>query len=202
MRNLLESLAAAGCNVPRETLDKLNLYCALLNKWQASINLISDSTMSQIEARHFADSAQIHHFIDIGVPIYDLGSGAGFPGLVISIIKNIPVNLVESDFRKCVFLNEVIRETKSHSTVVNKRVENLKDENKKYIVSRGFAPLSKMLSAAKGILPGANCYFHKGKNYANELNEASATWSFDHIVHQSKIDPSSVIINLYNVRSR
>ena len=91
--------------VSRETYEKLCVFHQSLIKWQNSINLISKNTVKSIWERHILDSAQLYKFvIDIGGNIIDFGSGAGFPGLVLAIMGKKNIHLVESDYKKCVFL--------------------------------------------------------------------------------------------------
>lgn len=108
-------------NVPRETMDKLIIYAELLEKWQNSINLISGTTVSDMWRRHFYDSAQLMDYIydKENVVILDLGSGAGFPGLVLSILGAYEVHLVEAVGKKCSFMRQVIRETNINAIVHN-----------------------------------------------------------------------------------
>ena len=115
-------------NVSRETLEALTVYVALLEKWQPRINLISPASLPDIWHRHIFDSAQLlAHMPELapGEPrrILDIGSGAGFPGLVLSIMGGVTVDLVESDQRKAVFLSTVIRELGLPAKVHNQRIE-------------------------------------------------------------------------------
>src|SRR5689334_12618331 len=106
--------------VSRETTDKLRVYHDLLIKWQNSINLISPNTVSEAWERHFLDSVQLSPLIPpTAGTLYDIGTGAGFPGLVLAILRpELPVSLIESDSKKCAFLQTVSRETGTKVTVV------------------------------------------------------------------------------------
>ena len=125
-------------NVSRETLDRLQLYAALLVKWQKSINLVSNSTLDDLWRRHFLDSAQLASIITGNTgeqPLcVDMGAGGGFPGLVLAAMGVGDWTLIESDTRKCVFLNEVVRQCEISATIRNQRVEGIEDlqaENKR-----------------------------------------------------------------------
>ena len=122
---------SAALNVSRETKARLEIYAELLRKWNPKINLVSKGTIDDLWSRHIIDSAQIYalacHPIEHWI---DLGSGGGFPGLVIAIMaadRGSPgkTTLVESDARKCAFLRTVIRETGANATVMNERIEVL-----------------------------------------------------------------------------
>ncbi len=120
---------AAAFSVPRETVEKLELYAALLAQWQRAVNLVSPSTLNDIWHRHFADSAQILAFAPDARNWIDLGSGGGFPGLVIAILvanhENHDVHLIESNSRKCAFLSDVARRTGTAVKVHEGRIEDI-----------------------------------------------------------------------------
>ena len=115
---------AAG--VSRETLERLTAYADLLVKWQAKINLVGPDTIPSLWRRHFLDSAQVFPLLPQGIHrLVDMGSGAGFPGLVLAVMGVGDVHLIESDARKCAFLREAARITGTPVTVHNARIENL-----------------------------------------------------------------------------
>jgi 16S rRNA (guanine527-N7)-methyltransferase len=133
-------------NVSRETYDKLRIYEKTLIKWQGSINLISKSTINDIWVRHFLDSAQLYPFISkIKGNIFDFGSGAGFPGLILAIMGHKNITLVESDQKKCTFLREVARLSETDVSILHSRIENLEFRRVDLIMSRALAPLSKLI---------------------------------------------------------
>ena len=140
--------------VLREIEAELGIYETLLRRWQAKINLVGPSTLDQIWWRHFADSAQLPAFAPDARRWVDLGSGGGFPGLVLALllkkIGNAEVTLVESDSRKAAFLREVSRETSAPAVVVNKRMEALDIARPDIVTSRALAPV---VSLAKTIRP-------------------------------------------------
>ena len=147
-------------------------------KWQNSINLISKSSVKNIWERHFLDSAQLYKYVeDVKGNILDFGSGAGFPGLVLAIMGKKNIHLVESDYKKCVFLNEIAMLTDINITIHNCRIENLNFFNVDIVTCRALAPLHKLMdyvevfvsksSNKKQNLP--KLLFLKGKSYQNEL---------------------------------
>lgn len=189
-------------SVSRETFDKLLLYHDLLLKWQTKLNLISPQTIGNLWERHFLDSIQIFSLISRNSPvIFDLGSGAGFPGLIISLILNCPVMLIESDKKKSIFLSEVIRQTNSSAIVITSRIESFFPKEKAdVIISRACAPLLKLLNYSKPLLkPDGNCIFLKGKSWKEELDVASERCMF-HVEHFSSLtDPSGRILRLSQI---
>ena len=184
--------------VSRETSLRLQCYAELLIKWNKSINLVSRDSVSDLWRRHFLDSAQLIDYIpgrsDGDEPtVVDLGSGAGFPGMVLAILGLENVHLIESDQRKSVFLREVARETQCNVTIHNARIERVEPFPADVVTARAFAPLSELLdyawpflrnsSTSAGSLPNkdqeksARLLLLKGKNVDQELTEASKRWT-------------------------
>lgn len=189
-------------SVSRETLDRLQLLIDLLAKWQKTINLVGPSTLADPWRRHILDSAQLlpylshPHFPENG-PVADLGAGAGFPGIVLSILGVPDLTLIESDSRKATFMREAIRITEAPAKVLNKRVEAVTDSFS-IIVSRALAPLDKLLILARPILssPGF-CVFPKGEGADRELTVAAERWRFDSVeTFTSLTDPDGTILRL------
>jgi 16S rRNA (guanine527-N7)-methyltransferase len=165
-------------NVSRETYDKFRVFEATLIKWQRSINLISKSTIKDIWFRHLLDSAQLYPFIsNIKGNIFDFGSGAGFPGLVLAIMGHKKICLVESDQKKCTFLREVAMLCETEVSIFNTRIENLEYEDVDLIMSRALAPLSRLIDYVELFIEKSpykkkmfpNMLFLKGKSYKNEI---------------------------------
>ena len=167
-------------NVSRETYDKLRVFEATLIKWQRTINLISKSTIKDIWFRHLLDSSQLYPFIsNIKGNIFDFGSGAGFPGLVLAIMGHKKICLVESDQKKCTFLREVAMLCETEVSIFNTRIENLEYKDVDLIMSRALAPLSKLIDyvelfidkspSNKKLFP--NMLFLKGKSYKQEISD-------------------------------
>ncbi len=192
------SFAEDFSDVSRETLDRLERYAELLIKWNKSINLVSRESLTDLWRRHFLDSAQLSHYLpetfDGGEPvILDLGSGAGFPGMVLAIMGLGDVHLIESDQRKCVFLREVARATDCKVSIHNKRIEQVVPFRADLVTARAFAPLEDLLAYAwpflscqsclrrrlpdSGAFPTGKLLLLKGKNADQELTQAGKRWS-------------------------
>ena len=194
-------------SVSRETRMHLERYVALLEKWQASDNLVASSTLPLVWRRHIADSAQLTHYFPQARNWLDLGSGAGFPGLVIAILigqsSGSCVHLVESNQRKCSFLRNVIRETGAPAIVHQGRIEAAVAEWSEpvdMICARALAPLDRLFSMAEPVFSsGAQGAFHRGQDFEREIEESTKSWSFDLIRHQSLTDRNSAILEIHNL---
>lgn len=186
---------AAAFDVSRETLDRLELYVALLRQWQKAVNLVAPSTLDQIWHRHFADSAQILPLVPQARTWLDLGTGGGFPGLVIAILlagqSRAPsatrVVLLDSDSRKTAFLREVVRQTGLAPGVavdiLSIRAESLATQVNvplpDVVCARALAPLEKLLPLAAPLFtPTTTGVFLKGKDAAQECVAAEKSWKF------------------------
>lgn len=193
-------------NVSRETTERLEVYSELLRKWNRRINLVARSTLVDLWARHIVDSAQAFqlapHPVDHWV---DLGSGAGFPGLVVAIMAReagspARVTLVESDARKCAFLRTVIRDTGVTAIVLNKRIENVAPLAADVLSARALADLATLLGfAERHLAPSGTALFHKGASWKKELAEAQDKWKFDQRVAKSETEEGSVILSIAGV---
>ncbi|MGI9354204.1 MAG: 16S rRNA (guanine(527)-N(7))-methyltransferase RsmG [Rhizobiaceae bacterium] len=198
-------------NVSRETLDRLKIYRDLLICWQKRINLVGPSTLADIENRHFADCLQIAPLLHDSETVADLGSGAGFPGIIIAMLlaeRNTgSVHLIESVGKKCAFLREVIRETGLRETVVAITVHHGRIEDElpaigdvSLITARALAPLAQLFQLTEGRITGeTRALFQKGQRFSEEVAQAHSGWSFTEAIHPSKVDSGSVIIELHNV---
>jgi len=185
--------------VSRETLERLQVYADLLVKWQAKINLVGPATLPDVWRRHILDSAQLFGRLPTG-PVLDLGSGAGFPGLVLAIMGAGPVHLVESDARKCAFLREAARVTAAPAVVHNLRIEALKPFPIAAVTARALAPLAQLLDWAEPFLQhSVECLFLKGRNSEDELTQAGKTWMMKTERIPSLSDPSGLILHLCEV---
>lgn len=194
--------------VSHETQVRLKTYEDILCKWQKTINLVSPATISNARLRHFDDSLQLLSFISADPhTLYDLGSGAGFPGLVIAITRpDLSVHLIESDQRKCEFLRTVSRETGANVTIHCERIEKLTQNlaPPDIITARALKSLSEILTlSAPWILknPALKLILHKGKSIEAEVINAQKKWLFDEIQTQSQTDPEGAIITLANIRN-
>jgi 16S rRNA (guanine527-N7)-methyltransferase len=165
-------------HVSRETFQNFEMFIAVLLKWQKSVNLISNSTIKSIWKRHILDSAQLYPYSkDIKGNILDIGSGAGFPGMILAMMGNNNVNLIESDRKKCIFMREVARLTNTKIKIYNCRIEELEYMAPELIISRALAPLNKLIEYVDNHMNKnienkkikTKLLFLKGKNYNNEI---------------------------------
>ena len=185
-------------NVSRETLDKGAAYLALLEKWQKSLNLVARKTLDIAWQRHILDSGQLARYLPDGCKvILDVGSGAGFPGLVLSIMQDATVHLVESDHKKTVFLQTVIRELGLTATVHNERIESLPALAPDVITARAFAPLGKAIGLmAPHMAPHTVLLLLKGRNVEEELTEMPDYPIMSAVTYPSLSDPEGVVLQL------
>ncbi len=180
-------------NVSCETLEKLDIYLDLLTIWQKKMNLISNNSLQHAETRHFLDSAQLYFFCrNLNGNIIDFGSGAGFPGAVLSILGASKIFLVESNKKKCNFLTVLKKETNSNFNIVNLRIENLKFLDPSLIVSRALTSTKNLLMLSinhmlkskniktkkEAIQNIPNLLFLKGKTFKKELNDIPENLNF------------------------
>ena len=189
-----------GISVSRETFERLKIYEGLLRRWQGKINLVSGATLPHLWTRHFADSAQIVEILPGARTWVDMGSGAGFPGLVMGIqIRDRSdgcVHLVESDAKKCAFLREVARETDARVEVHRARIEDIVGAFAvDGVTARALTSLSRLLNLASPLLEmGTTGIFLKGQDIEAELTEIPA-YSRTHIkIRPSKSDPAGSIV--------
>ncbi len=198
-----ESFSAAT-HVSRETIALLTQYESLLRKWQKGINLVSSATLDELWRRHMLDSAQLAALAPEGPSRWaDLGSGGGFPGLVVAILlrerPGFEMHLVESDQRKCVFMREVIRVTGAPARVHNMRIEVFaKDAEIFDIVSaRALAPLDRLFGWAAPLFgPDSLGLFLKGQGLQDELTEARKNWIFEADHSPSQSDPGGSVLKV------
>ncbi len=192
--------------VSRETADRLAAYVALLKKWQRAENLIAPSTLPAIWRRHVADSAQLVALFPETRRWLDLGSGAGFPGLVVAIIgsSGTTVHLVESNRKKCAFLRQAIRETQAPAIVHEGRIEGVLaswSEPVERISARALAPLTELLSLAAPLMEqGIPAAFHKGQDFVREIAQATQSWGFDLVKHDSRVGDGGAVLDIQRLR--
>ena len=185
-------------NVSRETLSQFEAYLALLEKWQRRINLVGNSTMVDVWQRHILDSAQLIKFYPPNTKkILDVGSGAGFPGLVLAIMGNVEVDLVESDQRKAIFLSTVIRSLGLQAKVHNQRIETLPNLAPDVITARALAPVSKLMKLIENqISLDTVCLFLKGASVEDELTELQTYSTMVVVNHPSLSCANGVVLEL------
>ncbi|MEZ5714537.1 MAG: 16S rRNA (guanine(527)-N(7))-methyltransferase RsmG [Paracoccaceae bacterium] len=190
-------------DVSRETFEKLALYATLLEKWNPRINLVARSTLDDLWTRHIVDSLQLLRLADGAMPHWaDLGSGGGFPGLVIAIAAQETANparvtMVESDQRKATFLRTVLRETEVAGQVIAERIEKVPPLGADILSARALADLSALLGfAERHLAPGGLCLFPKGKNWKSELQSAQQAWHFSYQAIPSQTESQSVVLKI------
>ena len=197
--------------VSRETLERLETYQTLVLKWQKSINLIAPNSVADLWERHFQDSLQLYELASQPRTWIDIGSGAGFPGLVVAICLTEAdagtVHLVESNNKKAAFLRTVILETGARATVHPVRIEAAHNSitAPDAISARALASLDKLLEFAMPWAeknPRLECWFHKGFGYPEEVRIARGNWQFDLVEHSSRVMDGSIILQIQNLRKK
>lgn len=190
---------AAAADVSRETLERLKRYVAILEDWNTRHNLVSRESLVEVWRRHVWDSAQIAGLIPAtSRTMIDLGSGAGFPGLVLAVLRpDLKVTLVEATAKKCRFLTAVAEELGLKVEIANQRIEDVPAKAFDVITARACAPLPDLLAYAQRFWgPNSRAFLHKGQNLAAELTEAGKTWRIDSEQHSSRSDLSGVILEI------
>lgn len=195
--------------IPAEYQEKLKAYEALLRKWQKAVNLVSPATLEGAWQRHIVDSAQLAEFLPEGkFVLADLGSGAGFPGLVLAILRpDIEVHLIESDDKKCQFLKNVSRETFSPVTVHTARVEACYGAVKPAVITaRALAALPDLLKMCLPWAvenPGLQMIFLKGERAEEEIAAARAAgFEFACETVPSVTDSKARIVRISSLKKR
>ncbi len=187
-------------NVSRETMARLEAYADLLLKWQVRINLIGPRTIPDLWTRHFWDSAQLaDHIPEDANVLVDLGSGAGFPGLVLAILTGLETHLIESDTRKAAFLREAARITgiSNRVTVHAKRAETVVLHVADIITARALAPMIDLLPLIQPFWGSRTLgLFLKGKRYKEELTALNYVWYINYDAIPSRSDADSVLLKI------
>ncbi len=190
--------------VSRETLGKLEAHLALLRQWQRTINLVGRSTLDDPWRRHVLDSAQLYGYLPQGpIRLADLGSGAGFPGLVLAAMGVEEVHLIEADRRKAQFLREAARQLALDTVRVHAaRIESL-TLHVDVVTARALAPLTDLLPLAARVLgPGGRLVLLKGRNAAAEVSAAGDRWAMNVALEPSLADPEGHVVVLDEVHER
>jgi len=200
---------ASRFGVSRETIDKLSTYESLLKQWQRTINLVGASTLGEIWNRHFADSAQLLALASPDAKHWlDLGSGAGFPGLVVAILLaqrgGANMTLVESDQRKAAFLREVARQTGVPVDILCERIEKAPTQSKvDVITARALAPLPQLLElAAPYFSQDTVGLFPKGREAQAEVDNALKQWEFSVALYPSQTDVEGRVIAVSALKAK
>jgi 16S rRNA (guanine527-N7)-methyltransferase len=198
-----------GVAVSRETAERLQLFAALFLKWAKAINLVAPSTLDDLWRRHIADSAQIFQLAQSPRTWIDLGSGGGFPGVITAILLAESaagwVHLVESNNKKAAFLRTALAETGARGTVHPVRIEAAPQtiESCDAVSARALADLDQLLdfvSPWAARVPTLTAYFHKGRDYRQEIEKSRRRWAFDLVKHDSRIEEDSVILEVSGIR--
>lgn len=203
--------AALGlCPVSRETEQRLDRYIALLRAWQAKTNLVASSTLASLWTRHVADSLQLLDIAPSGKIWIDLGSGGGFPGIVLACaLTDRPeayVHLVERNAKKAAFLREALRVTGARGTVHLADIENFVDSKPPaadYITARALAPLNVLLSLTAPLIGrGATALFLKGQDVEVELTQATKYWTVRSKLHPSRTSMDSRVVEIDQISAK
>ena len=190
-------------DVSRETFERLQTFAGLVRKWTKQINLISKSSSADVWNRHIRDSLQLlAHFPEDPRHYVDLGSGGGFPGIVLAIaLKEVhpatAVTLIESDKRKAAFLRTAAQTLDLSCKVLVKRIEDVQPQSADVVTARALAPLNELLSYVQHHLsPDGIALLPKGVAYEDELQTALASWRFSLEKRTSVTDPAGVILKI------
>ncbi len=197
-------------DVSRETRERLEIYEALLRRRQRRTNLVSSASLAELWTRHFLDSAQLAPLLapDAAGRTVDVGSGAGFPGMVLAILDaERRVSLVEANARRCAFLREVADATGTRVAVIEGRVEDAAVRATLApagtIVARACAPLDELLGLVFPVLETHTyCIFPKGRRYRSELDAARARWDFRADIVPSRTAAEARILRISDVERR
>lgn len=193
-------------DVSRETLERLEGFVALVEKWTAKINLISKRSIHDIWSRHIVDSAQIFELAPERGKWVDLGSGGGFPGVVAAILSEDRQSdhkfvLVESDQRKAVFLRTAIRELAIGAVVKSNRIEKIEPLEADIVSARALADLDGLLYfATRHLRPSGVALFPKGAQWQKEDEEARLRWSYDCDPTTSRTNPAAAVLKIKDIK--
>ena len=193
-------------NVSRETSRRLRLFEDLLRKWNSRINLVSASSLDALRTRHIADSAQLCRLAAHPVGRWvDLGSGGGFPGLVVAILaaetgSPARTTLVESNARKAAFLREAARATGVAAEIVVGRIESVAPLEADILSARALAGLPELLGfSERHLRAGGTAIFPKGASWRDEIAEAEKSWKFSFRADRSETDGQAVVLSISGV---
>ncbi|MBA3448650.1 MAG: 16S rRNA (guanine(527)-N(7))-methyltransferase RsmG [Pseudaminobacter sp.] len=202
-----DGLQAVAGHVSRETFSRLAAFEEAFQKWAVRINLSAPSTLSDAWNRHILDSAQLIRLAPDAIKWVDLGSGGGFPGLVIAFLlmerESASIDLVESNRKKASFLQAMIGQFNLPARVHAARIEDTYQRvvAPEVVTARALAPLPTLLLLAEPWLaPGTKALFHKGRDYRAEVKESALKWSFELVEHRSMIDQDGVILEISDLR--
>ncbi len=199
----------AVANVSRETFEKLEEFAELLKKWNAKINLVSPATIPVLWDRHIIDSAQLMPIVPAGTSkLVDIGTGGGFPGLVLAILASdsheaMKTTMIESDARKCAFLQTAVSQFGLNADVMTNRIERVAPQQADVLTSRALAPGPLLMSFAhRHLAKGGKALLLKGANAQKEIDESLASWAFDLKKKASETSAEAVVLEISNLRPR
>lgn len=189
--------------VSRETFERLEKFESEFKRWNSRINLAAPSTIDALWQRHILDSAQLAALAPDALQWLDLGSGGGFPGAVMAVIlrerPGAQIELVESNNKKAAFLRSVLASLDARAKVHVSRIEQAvgKVSQPQIVTARALAPLPLLIKLSQPWLQqGATALFHKGREYAAEVEESRYAYGFDLVQHESRIDSTSRILEI------
>ncbi|MSP03833.1 MAG: 16S rRNA (guanine(527)-N(7))-methyltransferase RsmG [Acetobacteraceae bacterium] len=188
-------------SIQTATRTALETFAALLLRWNRTVNLIARRDEPTLWDRHIEDSLQLIPLLPPNLPrAVDLGSGAGFPGLILAIATAIPFDLIEADQRKAAFLREAARLTNATATIHATRIEATNLPPAPLITARALAPLPALLAlTAPKLAPNGICLFLKGANATSELTAAAAQWHMRTEQHPSRTNPTGCILRISEI---
>jgi 16S rRNA (guanine527-N7)-methyltransferase len=188
--------------VSRETLERLTVYLDLLRRWQPAINLVGPATLADPWRRHVLDSGQLAaHLPAPAASLIDLGSGAGFPGMVLALLGTRNVHLIEADRRKARFLREVVRIAGVSAVIHAERIEQMQGWPAAVVTARALAPLPRLLELAERFLTSDSvCLFLKGRSVERELTDARVSWHMVAETFPSLSEPAGRVLKLRGIR--
>jgi 16S rRNA (guanine527-N7)-methyltransferase len=207
--NKYQSLIDVAGAVSRETFEGLEAFEAMFRTWATRINLAAPSTLDDVWTRHILDSAQLASLAPEAIRWLDLGSGGGFPGLVLAFLLKERlggrIDLIESNRKKAGFLQAAIGQfslpARVHARRIDQEIKGL--ARPEIVTARALAPLPELLGLTFPWLSiGARGLLHKGRDYGREIQESSLLWQYDLIEHRSKVDADSVILEIANLAQR
>jgi 16S rRNA (guanine527-N7)-methyltransferase len=205
-----QSLIDVAGPVSRETFDGIEAFESMFRTWAKRINLAANSTLEDLWTRHILDSAQLASLApSAALRWLDLGSGGGFPGLVLAFLlkerAGAQIDLIESNHKKAGFLQAAIGQFSLPGRVHARRIgDEIKGLGRPDVVTaRALAPLPALLDLASPWLSsGTTGLLHKGRDYGREIQESSLLWQYDLVEHRSRVDADSVILEISNLKRR
>ncbi len=193
-------------DVSRETADDLAAFARMIEKWNSAVNLVSRASLVDLWHRHVLDSAQFYMLMEPSARHWaDLGSGGGFPGIVISLLARstaptLRVTLIEADQRKAAFLSQAVRNFHLNAEIVCNRIEAVASLQADIVTARALAPLSQLCGyAVRHVRPEGQAMFAKGQRWASEVADARQAWRFDVTAHGSRTDADAAILDLKGI---